>query len=338
MDPVRVLITIPFPEDLVEQLRRVSPRLEINSLPAHRPEDISPDTWEHIEVLYTDRILPDPTQVPNLRWVQFHFAGIEFALESPLLKKKEIQATTLSGAAAPQMAEFALAMMLALGRRLPALFENQKDAGWPRDRWERFSPQELRNSTVGILGYGSIGREIARILQPFRLTILAIKRDVMHPQDTGYIQPGLGDPEGNLFRRLYPPEAIGSMLKECDFVIDVLPYSKDTVNLIGEKELAQMKPSAFLISLGRGGTVNINALVSALQERRIAGAALDVFTEEPLPPGSPLWHLPNVIITPHIGGMSTRYYQRAIDLFASNLARYLEGAPLYNRFDPDHGY
>ncbi len=160
----------------------------------------------------------------------------------------------------------------------------------------------------------------------------------MHPADTGYIIPGLGDPGGDLFNRLYPFQAIRSMLKECDFVVVTAPITAETRGLIGVAELAAMKPTAFLINMARGGIVDQNALLAALQERRIGGAALDAFVEEPLPANSPFWKLPNVIITPHIGGMSSHYNQRAIEMFLENLRRYLTGAPLLNRYDVQKGY
>jgi phosphoglycerate dehydrogenase-like enzyme len=338
MDPVEVLITVPFSEGLLNNLREVSPRLKIHVHPARRPEDIPADLWQRVEVLYTDRVLPAINQAPNLRWVQFHYAGIDNALDSPLLEKQDLVVTTLSGAASPQMAEFALTLLLALGHHFPDLFNNQSKAEWPRDRLERFRPVELRGSTVGLVGYGSIGREIARLLQPFQVNILAIKRDVLHPQDPGYMPHGLGDAEGNLFYRLYPIQALRSMLKECDFVVLTLPLNPETRGMITAADLEAMKPNAFLVNIGRGGIIDQNALINILQERRIGGAAIDVFSDEPLPPNSPFWKLPNAIITPHIGGISLHYNERAVALFVENLKRYVSGASLLNRFDTQKGY
>lgn len=335
---IEVLVTVPFSEAQLQQLREISPRLHIDSRPARKPEDIPADVWARTEVLYTDRVLPPPNQAPNLRWIQFHLAGIDFALDSPLLQKPEIAVTTMSGASAPQMAEFALTMMLALGHRLPDLMSNQAKAEWPRDRFDRFRAVELRGSTVGLVGYGSIGRELARLLQPFNVKILAAKRDVMHPQDSGYMPEGLGDPEGNLFTRLYPIQALKAMIKECDFVVVTLPLNMHTRGLITGADLQAMKPTAYLIDIGRGGVVDPGALMAALAEKRIAGAALDVFAEEPLPNTSPLWKLPNVILSPHISGSSVKYNERAIAMFSENLKRFVSGAALLNKFDPQKGY
>jgi phosphoglycerate dehydrogenase-like enzyme len=160
----------------------------------------------------------------------------------------------------------------------------------------------------------------------------------MQPEDTGYTQEGMGDPEGNLPRRIYPFQALKSMIRECDFLVVTVPLTPETRGLIGAEELARMKDTAYLVDISRGGVVDHNSLIQSLKEGGIAGAALDVFPEEPLPEDSPLWKLPNVIISPHIAGVSPHYDQRAIDLFAENLQRYLNGEPLLNRVDLERGY
>jgi phosphoglycerate dehydrogenase-like enzyme len=335
---VEVLITIPFEEALLNQLVNVSPYLNITVHKARKPEDIPPDILTRMEVLYTNRIIPLPEHAPNLRWIQFHWAGVDHALEAPILKSPEVVATHLSGASASQMAEFALTMMLALGHHMPDLNHLQKHSEWPAERWERFTPQELRDSTVGIIGYGSIGRQIARLLNGFGTKVLAAKRDAMHPEDTGYIPEGLGDPDGDFVHRLYPIQALHSLLKACDFVVVTVPLTAETRNLIGPSELAVLKPTAYLVDIGRGGVIDQAALIAALREHKIAGAALDVFPEEPLPADNPLWKMPNVIISPHIAGYSAAYDARAVALFAENLTRYLAGLPLYNQIDIARGY
>ncbi|HSV86147.1 MAG TPA: D-2-hydroxyacid dehydrogenase [Levilinea sp.] len=338
--PVEVLITIPFSEGQLERLRAVSLRVTLTLIPVRRAEDIAADAWRRAEVFYTGGMLPDPGKVelPNLRWVQFHFSGVDGVLDAPIFKRDDITFTNLSGAAAAQMAEYLMTMMLALGHKLPAMTDFQNRAEWPRDRFERFTPRELRGSTVGIVGYGSIGRELARLLQPFGVKVLAAKKDVRQPKDTGYVPEGQGDPDGALFHRLYPIEALKSMLKECDFIVVAVPLTAETQNLIGDEELRAMKSTAYIVDVSRGGIINPKALLSALQDNRIAGAALDVFYEEPLPSNSPFWKLKNAIITPHIAGQSTYYNDRAIELFIENLERYLQGEALLNRIDPHKGY
>jgi phosphoglycerate dehydrogenase-like enzyme len=335
---VEVLITLQMAEALVARLKEISPRLKIIVQQATKIEEVPVEVWSRCQVLYTNRVIPTPEQAPELRWIQFHWAGVDHALDAPILGKPEFLATTLSGAAASQMAEYAVMMLLALGHRMPDLFAHQKRAEWPRDRWERFLPQELRGSMVGIVGYGSIGRQIARLLQPFGATVLATKNNAMDPTDSGYIPEGMGDSQGHLVHRLYPPEAICSMFKECDFAVICVPKAPKTLNMIGVNEIAALKPTAFLVDVSRGGIVNHNALISALKEHKIAGAALDVYPEEPLPADNPLWKLPNVILTPHISGNTSHYNERAVELFAENLRRYLNGLPLYNIIDLGRGY
>ncbi|MEW6718420.1 MAG: D-2-hydroxyacid dehydrogenase [Chloroflexota bacterium] len=335
---LEILITLPFTDELIAPLREVAPRANIIVHPARDAKEIPKGIWERVVVLYTHDVLPAPESVPKLKWIQCHWAGIDGLLKAPILYQEGIMVTTLSGAAVPQMGEYILMMMLALGHHLPALIANQAKTGWPPDRWERFAPVELSNSTVGIVGYGSLGREVARLLQAYGATVLATKRDAMQPTDKGYAPEGRGDPEGDFAHRLYPPEALCSMLKECDFVVITVPLTPETHNLIDESELKALKPTAFLVDVSRGGVVNLQALRQALESGEIAGAALDVFPQEPLLPDSPLWHLPNVIITPHISGVTKHYDERAIALFAANLERYLQGKPLFNLFNPQLGY
>ena len=332
-DPIEVLITLAFTDELVKQISEVSPRLTVEKIVSRKAEEISDEVWKRVEVLYTNRVLPRPEQAPHLRWIQFHWAGLDHALEEPILQREGMNFTNMSGASASQMAEHAIMMMLALGHHLPDIFTHQKKADWPSGRWELFTPHELRGSIVGIVGYGSIGRQIARLLQVFGATVLATKRDVLHPEDTGYILEGLGDPGGDLVNRLYPPQALCSMLEECDYVVVTLPRTTATRGLLGAKELSSIKPNAFLVDISRSEIVDHTALIPLLREHKIAGAALDVFPVEPLPADSPLWKLPNVILTPHIAGFSPHYDQRAVDLFTQNLQRYLEGLPLYNRLN-----
>ncbi len=336
--PVEVLVTLPFSEKLISQLSAVSPKINLTAIAAQKASEIPAETWARTEVLYTGNILPEPEQAPALRWIQFHFAGIDRYLDEPIIQKDDLQITTLSGAAAPQVAEHVLAMMLALSRKLPELLASQRKSEWPKDRFERFAPFELNGKTIGIVGYGSIGRQIARLLQPFGVTILATKRNGFNPRDEGYVAEGTGDPQGDFIHRLYPSQALCSMVKACHFIIVTVPMTPETNNLINAEVLNILKPETYLIDVSRGGIVNHNDLLEALKNNKLAGAALDVFSEEPLPRSSPLWQHPNLIITPHISGGSQSYKERAATLFSENLLRYLSGLPLYNLFDRKRGY
>ena len=160
----------------------------------------------------------------------------------------------------------------------------------------------------------------------------------MQTVDTGYIPQGFGDSGGDLAWRIYPVEALRSMVKECDFVVVTLPLTSKTRNLVNAEVFSSMKPSAYLVDVSRGGIVDQSALIDALKDHKIAGAALDVFAKEPLPSDSPLWKMPNVIVTPHIAGVTPHYDERAVDFFEENLRRYLAKEPLLNNFQPELGY
>ena len=337
-DPIDILITIPFQDDLIARIQDISPRLRIRQVKASKAEEISSDIWATIEVLYTARVLPLPELVPNLRWIQFHFAGVDHVRDAMILRKPGVIATTMSGASASQVSEYILMVLLAFSHRLPDLIDHQRRGVWPKDRWERFSPLELRASTVGIVGYGSIGRQVARLLYPFGAKVLANKLDGRHPEDPGYTMDGLGDVEGDYIHRLYPSEALRSMARECDYLVICVPLTPRTQGLINANVFDSMKTSAFLIDISRGGVVNQADLIATLKERRIAGAALDVFPEEPLPTDSPLWKLPNVFITPHISGNTPFYDERAVGLFVANLRRYLASELLFNQVNIELGY
>lgn len=336
--PIDVLITVSISSSLIKGLQDISPLLRVTLHPADTIDHIPDVLWDHCEVLYTNGIIPDADLAPNLKWVQHHHAGIDASIEFISRDRRNLTITTMSGAAASQIAEYVLTMILAFGRQLPALSLNQKKADWPKDRWDRFKPRELRTSTVGIIGYGSIGRQVACLLREFGATVLATKNDVLHPADEGYTPAGMGDPQGDLVHRLYPAQALKSMLRDCDFIVVTLPLTSETRGLVDAQALSACKPGAYLIDVSRGGIVDHTALIKALNEHKLAGAALDVFPEEPLPKKSPLWEMSNVIVTPHIAGVSAHYDERAMALFAENLSRYVADLPLYNVFDLNKGY
>ena len=162
--PVDVLITVPISSSLIKGIQEVSPLLRVTIHPAEAVDQVPDELWVRCEVLYTKRIIPDVELAPNLKWVQHHHAGIDSSMEFISSDRRNLIITTMSGAASTQIAEYVLAMLLAFGRHLPALSMNQKKADWPKDRWGRFKPRELRTSTVGIVGYGSIGRQVASLL------------------------------------------------------------------------------------------------------------------------------------------------------------------------------
>lgn len=334
---VLILTQSPIPEALLEQVRAVSPRLQVEHRTAASVEAAG-DVWRTVEVLYTTGLAPAPEAAPALRWVQGHFAGADHFLQQHPALLQQATLTTASGVHAPNMAEYILMMMLAWAHRLPRMLEYQLRAEWPKDRWGLFAPRELRGGTLGIIGYGSIGRETARLAKAFGMRVLATKRNHQQVAEDGWGLSGVGDPTLENVDQLYPAAALTDLLAECDYVALTVPLSAATRGMIGAEALKAMKPDALLINVARGGVVDESALIEALQSGVIGGAALDVFAQEPLPADSPLWTLPNVILSPHVSGFTPDYDARAMALFAENLRRYLAGERLLNLVELERGY
>jgi phosphoglycerate dehydrogenase-like enzyme len=267
-----------------------------------------------------------------------HSAGVDNVLDHPLYTESEVMFTTTSGIHGIPMAEYILSMMLSVGHHVPRMVEDKAQHLWTPDRWKRFMPSELYGATLGIVGYGSIGRQTAKLAQAFGMKVLALKRDIRKLEDEGYNIDGTGDPAGEIPDRFYPPQAMHSFLAECDYVVVTTPLNKETHHLIDESAIQVMKPNAVVINVARGDVIDEVALVDALRHERIRGAALDVFHDEPLPGESPLWDLPNVMISPHVSGFTQYYDERAADVFALNLQRFINGEPLLNLVDRARDY
>lgn len=339
-DTIKVIVTVQFEEEILQRFRDVSPRLEILHRPARTYTDIGGHVWEEGEVLYTAQVFPPEDGMPKLKWIQSHFAGVDQVLKQPLIHNRpDLLITSTRGIHATNMGEYAFTMILALARHLPAIMADQRQQEWSDERYQKFLPLELRGATVGIVGYGAIGREVARLAKAFGMRVLASKRNAKKVDETEhYLVEGTGDMHGELFDRLYPPQALATMVKECDFVVLILPITEDTQNLYSEKVIQAMKPGAFLINMGRGGVVDEKALLAALKSGHLGGAAMDVFAQEPLPDDDALWSAPNLIITPHIAGNTATYNKKAAQVFEENLRRYLENKSLINVVSLEAGY
>lgn len=334
-EPINVVVAMDFSDDIMEQIRGVSSRLHVE----RHFTNVADSVWEEAEVLYTLNKLPDPAQAPRLRWIQFQTAGLDHVAKVPIIEAEDVEVTTASGIHAPHMAEYCLMLMLAFAYKLPLMLNYQAKAEWPEKPHDIFKPIGLRGQTLGIVGYGSIGRELARQADALGMIVVASKHNVMQPAaEDEYAEPGTGDPEGNIPTRIYPPEALASMVSLCDFLVVTIPLNSKTRHMVNESVFAAMKKTAVLVNVARGAVVDEAALISALAAGQIAGAGLDVFEEEPLPTTSPLWNLDNVIISPHISGNHIRYHQKAAALFIENLRRYLDNQPLLNRLDRKRGY
>jgi phosphoglycerate dehydrogenase-like enzyme len=287
------------------------------------PADIN-ELLGEADVLFTFN-LPDHllARAPRLKWIQFSSAGVDQTAGLGL-ESSDIILTTASGIHARPMSEYVLGAMLMFAHRFPRAMRQQSD-----HVWKRYATGELAGKTVGIVGYGHIGQAVARLALAFGMEVLATQRRVSDPCDA--------DVEGGTVH-LLPASHLSHLLERSDFVVLAVPLVKDTRRLISEAELGAMKRTAVLVNISRGKVVDEPALVKALQEGRIAGAALDVFETEPLPADSPFWNMENVILTPHSAGTNENYNARATAVFCDNLNRYLAGKPLINVVDKQRGY
>jgi len=262
---------------------------------------------------------------PRLRWVQATIAGVEGFL-IPALRERPIVLTNFSGIAAPSIAEHVVALMLAFARGPPPLLRRQDRREWDDNHADAPPTFELAGQTLGIVGLGDIGEELARRAHALGMHVQATDRDAGNGDAPAYIEA------------LLPSERLPDLLADADHVALCLPLTAATEHLIGRDELARMGPSAYLYNVGRGEIVDQEALVAALRDGTIAGAGLDVATPEPLPADSPLWALPNVLITGHTAGRTPLYWERGIELLIDNVRRFLAGEELRNTVDTRAGY
>jgi phosphoglycerate dehydrogenase-like enzyme len=290
-----------------------------------------------------DRIL---ARAPRLVWVHSATAGVERVL-TPASRERGLTITNARGVFSRPIAEHVVAVILAVSRRLPELLELQRER-----TWQPLVGTELADTTVAVLGYGSIGRTVASLLTPFGCRILAVRRrpglEAEQPAETpeaeGKLeaegQPGAEEepPVAPRVERIVGPEGLDEVLEAADFIVLALPLTPATANLIDAARIERLKRGAWLINVARAQLVDEVALRRALGDGRLGGAALDTFVEEPLPPTSPWWTTPNVIVTPHTSWSSGRVLDRSIELFCENLRRYAAGRPLANVVDPEAGY
>ncbi len=331
-----ILITAPCEAEWLHRLQRLYPDFQI----IHRTDAIPAHLWREVEILYTSfaTALPSPEQAPRLKWVQLYSAGIDSIVHQPLFRTAVVF-TTASGVHATPMAEYVFTMILAWFHRFPQLLAWKQREQWPTgaERQSLFLSEEVSGKTLGIVGYGSIGREVARAAKAFGMHVLAMQHSSNH-SDSGFRFPGTGDPEGSLPDRYYTPDQLHMLLGESDIVLIAVPLTAKTAGMFDRAAFAAMKPTAFLINIARGEVCDEAALIDALTEKHIGGAALDVFHQEPLPAHHPLWGLPNVFISPHTAGLTPHYNERAATIFEENLRRYLTGEPLLNVADKTEGY
>lgn len=339
-EQVRVLIGSPLDPALVEQIRAVDPRLDVvfrpdllgtpcydgdHYAPARRDEAREAEfraLLAETDVLF-DFDATTASQIvalaPRLRWIQSTSSGVGQAAKRYGLVDTDIIVTTASGVHAVPLAEFVLMAILMFTKHYGFLAEMKAQR-----KFERFASGTLPGKTLAIIGPGKIGREIARLARPFGVRLMALGR-VAHTADE------LGVDE------VYRRADLHTMLGEADFVVLAVPHTAETEGMIGAAEIAAIKRGAVLINIARGQVIDEDALIAALRDGHLAGAALDVFRKEPLPADSPFWAMPNVIINSHSASTAEGENAKIVALFCENLRRYLDGEPtkMRNILDKD---
>ena len=337
-EPITILISTPLEAEHVERVRQVDPRITVLYEPDllaqpryhadHAGHKRSPEQEARfLELLaqanvtfdFDRQYLGQIRQVaPRLEWVQWTSSGIGKLIETNQLDQVGVIHTTVSGVHARPLADFCLMAMLMF---VKDYFRMER--GKQAKHWERYSGEELTGKTLAVIGLGRVGQEVVNHGKNQAMRVVGMKRT---PGDVPNVD------------KVYPRAELHSMLAETDFLVLIAPHTPETEGIIGEAELAVMKPSAVLINIARATLTDEDALVRALQEKRLAGAALDVFRQEPLPPESPLWEMANVIVSPHSASTVTQENARITDVFCENLRHYLNGEPLQNVLDAKQLY
>ena len=282
-----------------------------------------------------DRLL---ARAPHLAWVHSATSGVERAL-TPASRERGLLVTNARGVFSRPIAEYVMMMILGVSRRLPQLLELQRER-----TWQPLEGAELRDVTVGIVGLGSIGRAVGALATAFGCRVVAVRR---RPEtaDPPAAADGSGLADGDdrsfgevMLDRVGGPDTLPELLGESDFIVLAAPLTPETEDMINAETLAMVKPGAWLINVARGRLIDERALLRALRDGPLGGAVLDTFRDEPLPPMSSFYDLPNVIVTPHTAWSSGRVLDRSVELFCDNLRRFAKGDPLLNVVDPAAGY
>jgi phosphoglycerate dehydrogenase-like enzyme len=324
----------------LDAIRAAAPGARIVTLSV---EGLADAPVDDVEVLLRGWLSSDAFErllahAPRLSWVHSASAGVERAL-TPGARERGIVITNARGVFSRPIAEYVMMMILAVSRKLPGLLELQRER-----TWQPLEGTELRDVTVGIVGLGSIGRAVGALARAFGCRVVATRRRPTDGSGSGvaYDAAGAAGREHEfgevMLDRVGGPETLPSLLAESDFVVLAAPLTPDTEEMIDAATLALMKPGAWLINVARGRLVDERALIRALRDGPIGWAILDTFRDEPLPPSSPFYDLPNVIVTPHTSWSSGRVLDRSVELFCDNLRRYAAGEPLLNVVDPALGY
>ena len=312
------------PQWFSDRLSQQFPGLEI--LPRNSYEGIEPELSD-AEVIFTISLRPDQFRLAkNLRWIHAPTAAVHQFL-FPDLIKSAVVLTNSREVHGPVVAEHVIALIFALAKKIPQAALLQHEHLWGQEAiWkDGLRPQEIAGATLGLIGVGSIGRRVAEAAAALGMRVIAIREHVEKDLPNGV-------------EKVFAISELDGLLSQADYVVLAAPLIPATQRLMNAERLAKMKSSAYLINVGRGPQIDEAALAEVLRAKRIAGAALDVFEKEPLPAGSPLWGLENLLITPHTAGLTEKLWDRHYDLFSLNLRRYLAHQPLQFVVDKHKGY
>lgn len=329
---MRVLLQTQVQPGTVERLRSLSPDLDVIDVSGDDAFDIDALDDPGLEVIIGRRVPADLSRVPRLRWLQVGSAGVDHLAADPPWTRG-ILVTNGRGVFAVPIGEYVSGAILRISQPIARWAADQAAHHWPVD--DEPVAAVVRGRTAVIVGYGSIGREVARQLSALGLRVLAVKPRPELRIDSSYRVPGTGDPDGAVPERIVGVDALATVAAEADYLVLTLPLTAQSRGVIGPAILAALPPTAWLINVSRGPLVDEDALLDSLRAGRLAGAVLDVFDEEPLPPDHPLWDAPNVTITPHVSGATSHFRD---ELLVENVRRYLAGEPLLNLVDPARGY
>jgi len=321
---LKVLISFDLPEIYVEKIKDVSPNLDVLR---SKDKDEALSLIEDADILLAGFFSKELfLAAKRLKWIQAWGAGVDGIL-LPEVVKSRVTVTNARGVHPTPISEHVLGLMLCLCRKLHLFIRNQAERKWERfESWTSAEQvEELSGKTVGIVGLGTIGTEIARKAKCLGMNVIATKRDPSQTASTSV-------------DRLVPPSDLNQLLAESDFVVLSLPLTNETEGMIGKAQFKSMKRTAYLINVSRGRIVQEDRLIEALKQGWIAGAGLDTFENEPLPRDSELWGFRNVIITPHVAGLTPYYMERLTAIFCENLHPTIHDRPLINVVDKTLGY
>jgi phosphoglycerate dehydrogenase-like enzyme len=316
----------------MDRLRALSPELDVVDVSADDSFHINELADPDVEIIIGSRPPSDLTRVPGLRWLQVRSAGVDHLADDPPWRKG-VLVTNARGVFAIPIGEYVSGAILRINQPIKAWADDQAAKLWPLQ--DQPMATVVRGRTAVVVGYGSIGREVARQLAALGLRVVAVKPRPELRLDPSFRVPGTGDPDATIPDRIVGTEALIDMAGQADYLVLTLPLTPESRRIIDRNVLAALPPAAWLINVSRGALVDEDALLEALRAGRLAGAVLDVFSEEPLPADHPLWEAPNVTITPHVSGATLQFFD---DLVVENVRRYLAGEPLLNPIDAERGY